>query len=231
MDKAFTWHIFYFHGHNISCTRHSILPCWTPQGVIFSTPPSAGELFKTGELFLQCHFYFWQMKFKANQWKTRLSPLGQRAIHVVYVLSYPGSYSREGVTIPSAKAVRLAYCAWGERDGGERQTEVTSLWLHKDWRWVHTFRCQKFAPFVSHFSNVHHCCTQEICNELTLSVAKKSHSLFRLSQMARWVIEDRLISLPRPRLLFPSKKNDLCSIYQKTIGNRKRDFAWGCSRW
>ena len=49
---------------------------------------------------------------------------------------------------------------------------------------------------------------------LTFRCQKISPSLFRLSQVAR--------------LFFPSKK--WIKLIPKTIGNRKRDCAWGCAR-
>ena len=89
----------------------------------------------------------------------------------------------------------------------------------------------------SHFSfplhtsrlSLHHC-GAEIRNEITLSVAKKFRPLsrFRLSQMAqaaRQVIEN-----PRQMIKscsVPSK--NWIKLIPKTIGNRKRDCAWGGS--
>ena len=83
----------------------------------------------------------------------------------------------------------------------------------------------------SHFSfplhtsrlSLHHC-GAEIRNEITLSVAKK----FRLSQMAqaaRQVIEN-----PRQMIKSCSVPSKNCiKLIPKTIGNRKRDCAWGGS--
>ena len=82
------------------------------------------------------------------------------------------------------------------------------------------FLCQKFALFVSPFTlpissflNGHHC-GAEIRNGFSLSVAKKFRSLSSDSQVAR--------------LFFPLKK--WIKLIPKTIGNRKRDCAWGCAR-
>ena len=92
----------------------------------------------------------------------------------------------------------------------------------RTWRWVYTFPCQKLALFVSSFTlpispflNGQHC-GAEIRMQwiLTFCCQKISPSLFRLSQVAR--------------LFFPSNK--WIKLIPKTIGNRKRDGAWGCAR-
>ena len=111
-----------------------------------------------------------------------------------------------------------------------RETEVTSPLSHWNWRWVYTFPCQKFAlgsectlslaknfRFSLHTSHLTLLIVMWRWNSqwvLTFRCQKNSPSLFRLSQVAR--------------LFFPSKK--WIKLIPKTIGNRKRDCAWGCAR-
>ena len=91
----------------------------------------------------------------------------------------------------------------------------------RTWRWVYTFPCQKFALFVSSFT-------------LPISPFLNGHHLWRWN--SQWVLTFRrqkfspsLFWLPRlARLFFPSKK--WIKLIPKTIGNRKRDCAWGCAR-
>ena len=73
-----------------------------------------------------------------------------------------------------------------------------------DWRWVHTFRCQKRCT-LRNSSHSSHC------------------------QMAWQGFEaaKQTIEFPAAPSLFSSKK---CIKLTKTIGNRKRDCAWGCAR-
>ena len=123
----------------------------------------------------------------------------------------------------------------------ERETEEASPLSRWNWRWVYTFPIAKnwlacfvspFALFVSPFSNSHHR-GAEIRNEFTFSVAKKKRSLCCDSlKRHEWLrTQDQWwnMCLPRPRLLFPSKK--WIKIIPKTIGNRKRDCTRGCSGW
>ena len=92
--------------------------------------------------------------------------------------------------------------------------KIRTLW------WVYTFPCQNFALFASPFSlpispflNVHHC-GDEIRNAFSLPVVKNALFDPTLCQVVR--------------LFFPSKK--WIKLIPKTIGNRKRDCAWGCAR-
>ena len=109
---------------------------------------------------------------------------------------------------------------------------------HK-WRRVYTFPCQKFALFVSPFTlpvspflNGHYC-DAEIRNEFTLPLPKNVSLLVRnLSNGASRATSDRKTNdqiLPSPTLFFPSK--NWIKLIPKTIGNRKRDCAWGGSWW
>ena len=76
-----------------------------------------------------------------------------------------------------------------------------------EWRWVHTFRCQKR-------------CT----------LRNSSHSSFCFCQMAWPGIKapKQMIEFPAAPSFFSSKK--WIKLIPKTIGNRKRDCAWGCAR-
>ena len=112
-----------------------------------------------------------------------------------------------------------------------------------NWRWAYTFPCQKFALFVSPFTlpvspfaerspwwrwnsqwvHTFHC--QKIF---------RPQALFPLFQMERAATSDRKPKtndqiLPSPILFFPSK--NWIKLIPKTIGNRKRDCAWGGSGW
>ena len=109
-----------------------------------------------------------------------------------------------------------------------------------NWRWACTFPCQKFAlSFLpSHFPSLpsrrgHHC-GAEIRNEFTLSIAKNCFALFvpPLSNGTSRTTSDRKPKaidqiLPSPILFFPLK--NWIKLIPKTIGNRKRDCAWGGS--
>ena len=110
-----------------------------------------------------------------------------------------------------------------------------------NWRWAYTFPCQKFALFVSPFTlpvspfaerspwwrwnsqwvHTFHC-----------QKSFRPQALFPLFQMAR--AARRVIENPRQMIkscpvlfFFPSKK--WTKLIPKTIGNRKRDCAWGGS--
>ena len=74
-------------------------------------------------------------------------------------------------------------------------------------RWDHTFRCQKRC-----------------------ALRNSSHSLFCLCQMALQGIEapKQTIEFPAAPTFFSSK--NWIKLIPKTIGNRKRDCAWGCAR-
>ena len=97
-----------------------------------------------------------------------------------------------------------------------------------------------FSFLPSHFPSLpsrkgHHC-GADIRNEFTLSIAKK---IFRplCSPSFKWheprdewskpKTNDQI--LPSPILFFPSK--NCIKLIPKTIGNRKRDCAWGGSGW
>ena len=82
-----------------------------------------------------------------------------------------------------------------ERDGSDVTTVALKLAmsLHfplpniRTWLWVYTFPCQKFALFVSPFTlpiSPFLCCGAEICNEFSLSIAKKFRPL--CSAFLKW---------------------------------------------
>ena len=111
---------------------------------------------------------------------------------------------------------------------------------HKGRR-VYTFPCQKFALFVSLFTlpvspfwNGDHC-GAEIRNEFTLPLPKDFFLLVpNLSNGASRATSNRKLKtndqiLPSPTLFFSSK--NWIQLIPKTIGNRKRDCAWGGSGW
>ena len=84
-------------------------------------------------------------------------------------------------------------------------TERSLLWPWNS-QWVHTFHCQNFfALFVPPLSN----------------------GTSRATSDRKPKTNDQI--LPRPILFFPSKK--WIKLIPKTIGNRKRDCAWGGSVW
>ena len=97
-----------------------------------------------------------------------------------------------------------------------------------------------FSWLPSHFPSLpsrrgHHC-GAEIHNEFTLSIAKNFFPVLvpRLSNGTSRATSDRKPTtndqiLPSPNLFFPSKK--WIKLIPKTIGNRKRDCAWGGSGW
>ena len=106
-----------------------------------------------------------------------------------------------------------------------------------NWQWDYTFPCQKFALFVSPFTLPVSPFTErsrgaEIRNEFTLSIAKNCFALFvpPLSNGTSRATSDRKPKtndqiLASPILFFPSK--NWIKLIPKTIGNRKRDCAWG----
>ena len=97
-----------------------------------------------------------------------------------------------------------------------------------------------FSFLPSHFPSLpsrrgHHC-GAEIRNEFTLSIAQNCFALFvpPLSNGTSRTTSDRKPKtndqiLPSPILFFPLK--NWIKLIPKTIGNRKRDCAWGGSGW
>ena len=81
----------------------------------------------------------------------------------------------------------------------------SSLWRWNS-QWVHTFHCQKFE--------------RPLC-----SPSFKWHE--RRDEWSKPKTIDQI--LPSPILFFPSK--NWIKLIPKTIGNRKRDCAWGGSGW
>ena len=111
-----------------------------------------------------------------------------------------------------------------------------------NWRWAYTFPCQNFALFVSNFTlpvspftersplwrwnsqrgHTFHC--QKI---FALFVPPLSNGTSRATSDRKPKKNDQI--LPSPILFFPSK--NWIKLIPKTIGNRKRDCAWGGSGW
>ena len=143
--------------------------------------------------------------------------------------------------IGSAEALPILcvrYFRWErERDTErERETEVTSP-FSRDWRWIHTFTCQKFAqlamslhfplPKIRTFRFSLHTSRLSLHGEVTivaLKFAMSSHfpltkivspSLFPLFQMAR--AARRVIE--NPRQMIKSCPVLFCSSHWKTESN------------
>ena len=105
-----------------------------------------------------------------------------------------------------------------------------------NWRWAYTFPCQKFALFVSPFTLPVSPFTERSpwwrWNSQTFSpsgfaVPPLSNGASRAASDRKPKANDRI--LPCPILFFPSKK--WIKLIPNTIGNRKRDCAWGGSGW
>ena len=111
-----------------------------------------------------------------------------------------------------------------------------------NWRWAYTFPCQKFALFVSAFTlpvspftetsplwcwNSQWVHTFHCQNFFALFVPPLSNGTSRATSDRKPKTNDQI--LPSPILFFPSKK--WIKLLPKTIGNRKRDCAWGGSGW
>ena len=110
------------------------------------------------------------------------------------------------------------------------------------WRWAYTSPCQKFALFVSPFTLPVSPFTER--SPLWRWYSQRVHTFhcqknFRplCSPSFKWhepcdewskpKTNDQI--LPSPILFFPSK--NWIKLIPKTIGNRKRDCAWGGSGW
>ena len=113
-----------------------------------------------------------------------------------------------------------------------------------NWRWAYTFPCKKFALFVSPFTlpvspftersplwrwnsqwvHTFHC--QIFFRPRTL-FPPLSNGTSRATSDRKPKTNDHI--LPSPILFFPSK--NWIKLIPKTIGNRKRDCAWGGSGW
>ena len=111
-----------------------------------------------------------------------------------------------------------------------------------NWRWAYTFPCQKFALFVSPFTLPVSPFTERSplwrWNSQWVHTSKLpkifSPSLFPLFQMAwaaRRVIENLRQMIKSCPVLFCSSSKKWIKLIPKTIGNRKRDCAWGGSGW
>ena len=78
-----------------------------------------------------------------------------------------------------------------------------------EWRWVHTFRCQKRYTFRNSSHSAH-------CRMAWLTGDRSSKANDRISGCTV--------------LLYSRKKSKKwIKLIPKTIGNRKRDCAWGCA--
>ena len=111
-----------------------------------------------------------------------------------------------------------------------------------NWRWAYTFPCQKFALFISPFTlsvspftersplwrwnlqwvHTFHC--QKMFRPLCTPL---SNGTSRTTSDRKPKTNDQI--LPSPILFFPSK--NWIKLIPKTIGNGKRDCAWGGSGW
>ena len=134
----------------------------------------------------------------------------------------------ENLQIAKHKSGRRSFSLADNRDGSDVTIVALKLAmsLHfplpkiRTWRWAYTFPCQKFALFISPFMLPISPFLMVTIVALKFAMSspfrcqKISPSLFRLSQVAR--------------LFLPSKK--WIKLIPKTIGNRKRDCAWGCAR-
>ena len=137
-----------------------------------------------------------------------------------------------------------------ERDGSDvtivaLKLAMNTLSLAKNshnWRWVYTFPCKKFALFVSPFTlpvspftersplwrwnsqwvHTFHC--QKFFRRF---VPPLSNGTSRTTSDRKPKTNDQI--LPSPILFFPLK--NWIKLIPKTIGNRKRDCAWGGSGW
>ena len=128
-----------------------------------------------------------------------------------------------------------------ERDTDRDGSDVTIVALklamssHFPLPKIRTSRFSLHTSRLSLHGEVYHC-GAEHRNEFTLSIAKKFFALFvpPLSNGPSRATSDRKPKtndqiLPSPILFFPSK--NWIKLIPKTIGNRKRDCAWGGSGW
>ena len=76
-----------------------------------------------------------------------------------------------------------------------------------EWRWVHTFRCQKRCTFRNAFFAL----SNGVIDRGSKQQSKRSN--FRLHRSS----------------FSPKKSKKWIKLIPKTIGNRKRDCAWGCA--
>ena len=137
-----------------------------------------------------------------------------------------------------------------DRDGSDvtivaLKLAMNTLSLAKNshnWRWAYTFPCQKFALFVSPFTlsvppftersplwrwNSQWVHTFHCQNFFARFVPPLSNGTSRTTSDRKPKTNDQI--LPSPILFFPSK--NWIKLIPKTIGNRKRDCAWGGSGW
>ena len=135
-----------------------------------------------------------------------------------------------------------------ERDGSDVTIVALKLAMNshfplpkiRNWRWAYTFPCQKFALLVSPFTHPVSPFTERLPLwrwKLQWVHTFQCQNFFRplCSPSFKWheprdewsKTQDQI--LPSPILFFPSKK--WIKLIPKTIGNRKRDCAWGGSGW
>ena len=122
-----------------------------------------------------------------------------------------------------------------------------------NWRWAYTFPCQKFVLFVSTFTRPVSPFAERSpwwrwnsqwvhtfhCQKFFRPQALFPRALFQMARATQRVIEnprqnDQILPSPiflpiEKMIFFPSKK--WIKLIPKTIGNRKRDCAWGGSGW
>ena len=82
-----------------------------------------------------------------------------------------------------------------------------SPWWRWNWQWVDTFHCQNFFRPQALFP------------------------VFQMARGARRVIENPRQMIKSCPVLFSSHRKKWIKLIPKTIGNRKRDCAWGGSGW
>ena len=154
--------------------------------------------------------------------------------------------SRQMNQILPSPILCVRYFRWERERERERRKWVRRKWRHHcrakigDEFTLSLAKNSHFSFLPSHFPSLpsrrgHHC-GAEIRNEFTFSIAKNFFALFvpplsngtsRATSDRKPKTNDRI--LPSPILFFPTKK--WIKLIPKTIGNRKRDCAWGDSGW
>ena len=217
----------------------------------FPTKMQRSKTFRRDE-FLTFFFFFLTIKLlasenpKTSNWSTA---------KLTWNKVEPTNYRKRGSASYIVREVLSVRERERERDT-ERETEVTSPLSRSNWRWIYTslaknshnwrwayaFPCQNFALFVSPFIPVSPFAERspwwrwnsQWVHTFHCQKFFRPQALFPLFQMAR--AARRVIENPRqmikscPVLFFFPSKNWI-KLIPKTIGNRKRDCAWGGSGW